>query len=339
MRSTRRRGRSRRSATSAQHALRTALRHSCASSASGRGRRADRPALTARERQVLDLLAQGMTNAQIGKTLFISEKTAGHHVSRILAKLGVRNRAEAAAQVTHLAGRRIGRPNREIGRCAVELRGADSPARPPQRAAAQHQRERNTHEHDDRLHRGQGEAAVRLGERRLRSHRHDPADRRRAACGGMRVRWDEEVLDVAAGNGNATLAAARRGGNVTSTDYVSDLLDRGAERAAAEGLSVRFALADAEALPFDDATSTSSSRPSASCSRRTTMPPRPSSPACAGPAAGSGSRTGRREPHRADVRRPRQVRAAAAGPAVTGTAGATSLISRSCSGAGTVDRA
>ena len=66
------------------------------------------------------------------------------------------------------------------------------------------------------------------------------------------IRWDEEILDVAAGNGNATLAAARRGGSVTSTDYVSDLLDRGAERAAAEGLSVRFALADAEALPFDD---------------------------------------------------------------------------------------
>jgi DNA-binding NarL/FixJ family response regulator len=41
-----------------------------------------------------------MTNAQIAKTLFISEKTAGHHVSRILSKLGVRNRAEAA---THLA--------------------------------------------------------------------------------------------------------------------------------------------------------------------------------------------------------------------------------------------
>jgi ubiquinone/menaquinone biosynthesis C-methylase UbiE len=67
------------------------------------------------------------------------------------------------------------------------------------------------------------------------------------------VRWDEDVLDVAAGNGNATLAAARRGGNVTSTDYVMDLLDRGAERAAADGLSVRFALADAEALPFADA--------------------------------------------------------------------------------------
>jgi len=60
--------------------------------------------LTDRERQVLDLLAQGMTNAQIGKTLFISEKTAGHHVSRILAKLGVRNRAQAAAQLAHLAG-------------------------------------------------------------------------------------------------------------------------------------------------------------------------------------------------------------------------------------------
>ena len=44
--------------------------------------------------------------------------------------------------------------------------------------------------------------------------------------------WDERVLDVAAGNGNASLAAARRGGKVTSTDYVGALLERGAERAA-----------------------------------------------------------------------------------------------------------
>ena len=64
------------------------------------------------------------------------------------------------------------------------------------------------------------------------------------------LRWDEEVLDVAAGNGNATLAAARRGCRVTSTDYVQALLDRGAERAAAERLQVRFEVADAEALPF-----------------------------------------------------------------------------------------
>jgi SAM-dependent methyltransferase len=67
------------------------------------------------------------------------------------------------------------------------------------------------------------------------------------------LRWDEDVLDVAAGNGNATLAAARRGARVTSTDYVSTLLDRGAARARAEGLDVRFRIADAEALPFDNA--------------------------------------------------------------------------------------
>lgn len=63
----------------------------------------DHAELTGREQQVLGLLARGMTNAQIGKTLFISEKTAGHHVSRILAKLGVSNRAEAAAQASRLA--------------------------------------------------------------------------------------------------------------------------------------------------------------------------------------------------------------------------------------------
>jgi SAM-dependent methyltransferase len=67
------------------------------------------------------------------------------------------------------------------------------------------------------------------------------------------LRWDERVLDVAAGNGNATLAAARRGCSVTSTDYVAALLDRGAERARAEGLAVQFQVADAEALPFPDA--------------------------------------------------------------------------------------
>ncbi|WDY60061.1 class I SAM-dependent methyltransferase [Pseudomonas sp. PSKL.D1] len=66
------------------------------------------------------------------------------------------------------------------------------------------------------------------------------------------LRWDEQVLDVAAGNGNATLAAARRGCKVTSTDYVPELLKRGEERARAEHLNVDFQVADAEALPFKD---------------------------------------------------------------------------------------
>jgi SAM-dependent methyltransferase len=66
------------------------------------------------------------------------------------------------------------------------------------------------------------------------------------------LRWDQDVLDVAAGNGNATLAAARRGCKVVSTDYVASLLDRGAERAHAERLDVTFQVADAEMLPFPD---------------------------------------------------------------------------------------
>jgi SAM-dependent methyltransferase len=72
-------------------------------------------------------------------------------------------------------------------------------------------------------------------------------------CEACDIRFDERVLDVAAGNGNATLAAARRGGRVTSTDYVPALLERAAERAAVERLDVAFQVADAEALPFDDA--------------------------------------------------------------------------------------
>jgi len=61
-----------------------------------------------------------------------------------------------------------------------------------------------------------------------------------------------KVLDVAAGNGNATLAFARRWHNVTSTDYVQHLLDKGAARALAEGHNVTFQIADAENLPFAD---------------------------------------------------------------------------------------
>ena len=67
------------------------------------------------------------------------------------------------------------------------------------------------------------------------------------------IRAGERVIDIAAGNGNATLAAARRFARVTSTDYVPALLEKGRARAAAEGLAIDFREADAEALPFPDA--------------------------------------------------------------------------------------
>jgi ubiquinone/menaquinone biosynthesis C-methylase UbiE len=63
---------------------------------------------------------------------------------------------------------------------------------------------------------------------------------------------DSTVLDVAAGNGNATLAFARRWCEVTSTDYVDALLAAGRGRAEAEALDVEYRIADAENLPFDD---------------------------------------------------------------------------------------
>jgi SAM-dependent methyltransferase len=71
-------------------------------------------------------------------------------------------------------------------------------------------------------------------------------------CEALDLRAGSRVLDVAAGNGNATLAAARRWCDVTSTDYVGSLLDAGRARAQAEGLNVVFQEADAEALPFPD---------------------------------------------------------------------------------------
>ena len=73
-------------------------------------------------------------------------------------------------------------------------------------------------------------------------------------CEAIDLRAGQKVLDVAAGNGNVTLAAARRWCEVTSTDYVPSLLERGRVRASAEGFKIAFRVADAEALPFDDGT-------------------------------------------------------------------------------------
>jgi ubiquinone/menaquinone biosynthesis C-methylase UbiE len=69
----------------------------------------------------------------------------------------------------------------------------------------------------------------------------------------MDLRAGQTVLDVAAGNGNVTLAAARRWCEVTSTDYVEALLAGARRRAEADGLHVQFEIADAENLPFADA--------------------------------------------------------------------------------------
>ncbi len=71
-------------------------------------------------------------------------------------------------------------------------------------------------------------------------------------CETLDLSAGSKVLDVAAGNGMASLAAARRWCDVVSTDYVPSLLERGRARASAEGLSIEFKVADAEALPFTD---------------------------------------------------------------------------------------
>jgi ubiquinone/menaquinone biosynthesis C-methylase UbiE len=71
-------------------------------------------------------------------------------------------------------------------------------------------------------------------------------------CREIDVHPGERVLDVAAGSGNAALAAARRGARVTATDFVPELLQVAARRAAVEGLVIDIQEADAQALPFPD---------------------------------------------------------------------------------------
>lgn len=71
-------------------------------------------------------------------------------------------------------------------------------------------------------------------------------------CEALDLKSGSKVLDVAAGNGMMSLAAARRWCDVTSTDYVPALLERGRVRANAEGMRIAFEEADAENLPFDD---------------------------------------------------------------------------------------
>ena len=82
-------------------------------------------------------------------------------------------------------------------------------------------------------------------------------------CEAIDLRSNQRVLDIAAGNGNATLAAARRFADVVSTDYVGALLERGRERAQADRLTVTFQEADAKLFPSPMRVSMSCFPPSA----------------------------------------------------------------------------
>jgi SAM-dependent methyltransferase len=72
-------------------------------------------------------------------------------------------------------------------------------------------------------------------------------------CEAVDLHAGRTVLDVATGSGNTALSAARRWGTVTGIDFVPALLERGRERAAAERLQITFLEADAENIPFPDA--------------------------------------------------------------------------------------
>ena len=95
------------------------------------------------------------------------------------------------------------------------------------------------------------------------------------------------VLDVAAGTGNASIPAAQRGASVTASDLTPELLEAGRHRADGAGVSLGWVEADAEHLPFDDASFDVVISSIGSCSRPTTRPRRTSSCACAARAARS----------------------------------------------------
>ena len=112
-------------------------------------------------------------------------------------------------------------------------------------------------------------------------------------CEAVDLRAGSRVLDVAAGNGNASLAAARRFCDVTSTDYVPALLERGRLRAEAEGLPIHFSGRRRRGPPLPPTPPlTSASPPSASCSPPTRPAPPPSSSASSNPVAASASPPG-----------------------------------------------
>ena len=176
--------------------------------------------------EVLGLVALGMSNARIAETLVISEKTAGHHVSRILSKLGVRNRAEAAAVAVAEGERRRGdKIGTRVGSSPDVRRSGRAQTgrkRPNRRRHMSVQLADSELKARHRAMWGSGDYPLMVETFLL-----PVGERLVEACGigpGMRV------LDVAAGTGNASLPAARRGADVTASDLTPALLEAGRQR-------------------------------------------------------------------------------------------------------------
>ena len=205
--------------------------------------------LSPREREVLDLVAEGRSNDEIAAALHLSVRTVERHLQNVYTKLGVRGpSARAAAAATwHVRSRA---PAAAAEWVAAPMPGAARPF-----LGSRHDPDpgpRPSTQSDDAALKAKHAAMWAMGDYPA------VATEVIAALGPVLVDATgigagDRVLDVAAGSGNAAIPAALAGADVVASDLTPDLLETGRQAAEAAGVTLRWEVGDAEALPYADA--------------------------------------------------------------------------------------